>query len=304
MQVSQPRQLVRPVALAALLLGFAWIAYRLFVLQPTNQRNWEYGMETLPHIIIDKNVVHVQHERDFRWSADGPLTAAYVDRSFDVERLERVWFVEEPFTIAPFYGFAGVAHTYFVFDFEDQPPVAVSVESRRERGQGYDPIHGLFNEYELIYVWGTEEDLTGLRAVAEQNDLYMYPLLGSMDSGRRLFLNLAEVSQRLEPEPRFYNTITSNCTNELAKAANQAEPGAIPPNIALILPGYADAVLHDLGFIPNDAPLETVRERYAITDAVQTGIDHPDFSRLLRKRLNGAERDDSANVGVRTRGQQ
>jgi len=56
-------------------------------------------------------------------------------------------------------------------------------------------------------------------------------------------------------------------------------------------------VLHDLGFIPNDAPLETVRERYAITDAVQTVIDHPDFSRLLRKRLNGAERDDSANVG-------
>lgn len=81
-----------------------------------------------------------------------------------MQRLERVWFVEEPFTIAPFYSFEGVAHTYFVFDFQDQQPVAVSVESRRERGEGYDSIHGLFNEYELMYIWGTERDFTGRRA--------------------------------------------------------------------------------------------------------------------------------------------
>jgi hypothetical protein len=243
-------------------------------------------METLPHITIDGDLVHVQHVRDYRWSVDAPTSSEYVDQAFDVQRLERVWFVEEPFAIAPFYGFEGVAHTYFVFDFQDQAPLAISVESRRERGEGFDTIHGLFNEYELIYVWGTEHDLTGRRAVLEKNQLYMYPLVGSIDSARRLLLDLAEVSQQLETQPRFYNTLTSNCTNELAKVANQAQPGAIPPNIALIFPGYADNLLYDLGFIPNDAPLDAVRQRYAITDAVVATLDQPDFSRLLRQRLN------------------
>jgi len=67
--------------------------------------------------------------------------------------------------------------------------------------------------------------------------------------------------------------------------------GAIPPNIALIFPGYADSLLYDLGFIPNDAPLDTVRQRYAITDAVVATVDQPDFSRLLRLQLNVQESD-------------
>ena len=278
----------RVVAACAVVLCFVValpLAYRLIVIQPSNERDWEYGMQILPHITIDHDVVTVHNERDFRWSADGPLAARYIDQSFDVLRLERAWFVQEPFTIAPFSFFEGVAHTYFVFDFQDQSPVAVSVESRRERGQGYDPVHGLLNEYELIYVWGTEQDVTGRRAVLEKNQLYMYPIVGSIESGRRLFMRLAEESHQLETQPRFYNTFTSNCTNELAKAANEAQPGAIPPNVGLIFPGYADKVLYDLGFIPNDASFDAIRARYAITATVTATIDEPDFSRLLRDRL-------------------
>jgi hypothetical protein len=44
-------------------------------------------------------------------------------------------------------------------------------------------------------------------------------------------------------------------------------------------------LLYKLGFMPNDAPLDTARQRYAITDAVAATIDQPDFSQLLRLRL-------------------
>ena len=277
---------VRRVALTVILLVLLWLGYRFVVLQPSNQRDWEYGMDVLPHVTIEGDTVQVQDLRDYSWPADGPPSSDYLDRTFDVRRLERVWFVKEPFSVPQLPGFEGVAHTYFVFDFQDQPPVAVSVESRRERGESYDVLHGMINEYELIYIWGTERDVTGRRAVVGKNQLYMYPLVGSIDSARRLFLNLAEESRELETRPRFYNTFTSNCTNELAKVANQAQPGAIPPNLALMFPGYSDGLLYDLGFIPNDAPLETVRQRYAITDAVTELIDQPDFSRLLRMRLS------------------
>ena len=141
------RILLGHMVLGATLLALLWLGYRLIVLQPSNERDWEYGAEVLPHITIDRDMVQVQHVRDFRWSEAAPRSSDYVDRSFDVRRLERVWFIEEPFTMPPFYGFEGVAHTYFVFDFQDQSPVAISVESRRERGEGYDSIRGLFNEY-------------------------------------------------------------------------------------------------------------------------------------------------------------
>jgi hypothetical protein len=284
-----------PLALfaASVAVAVAWPGYRFLVLQPSNQRTWEYGMETLPHIVVDGNTVDIHSERDFHWTTDGPLSSDYVDRSYDVDRLQRVWFVQEPFTIEPFDGFTGVAHTYLVFDFEDQPPVAVSVEARRERGERYDAVRGTLNDFELIYIWGTEQDVTGRRAVLERNQLYMYPLVGSADSARRLFLELARTSQQLETQPRFYNSFASNCTNELAKVANRAEPGMVPPNIALIFPGYADSVLYDLGRIPNDAPLPSIRQRYAITDTVAATLYEPDFSNLLRARL-----ETNADAGI------
>jgi hypothetical protein len=288
-RIRKPITLLRLVPLVVCALAVLWLGYRFFVLQPSNNRDWAYGMEVLPHIMIDGNVVTVQHERDYRWSADGPVSADYVDRSFDVDRLERVWFVEEPFPVAPFNDFEGMAHTYFVFDFQGQPPVAISVEARRQRGQAYEVVRGTFNEYELMYVWSTEQDGTGRRAVLENRQLYMYPIVGSMDSARTLFLGLAAESAQLETHPRFYNSLISNCTNELAKAANEAQPGAIPPTIALILPGYADRVLYDLGFIPTDAPFETIRARYAITEMVKQTLDQPDFSRLLRSHLDSAD---------------
>ena len=219
-----------------------WLVYRFVVLQPTNQRDWEYGMQVLLHVTVDGNVVTVEHERDFQWSADGSSSPAYIESSFDVRRLEHVWCVEEPFTMAPFYAFKGVAHTYFVFDFENQPPVAISVEARRQRDETYDVVRGSFNAYELIYIWATEQDATGRRAVAI-------------------------------------------CTNELARVANEVQPGAVPPNIGLIFPGYADQELYALGFIPKDAPFDTVRQRYAISQAVRDTIDQPDFSQQLRSRL-------------------
>jgi hypothetical protein len=278
----------RIAAAVVLLLGLS-LAYVYVVKQPSNTRDWEYGMDTLAGITIDASSVRVQHVRDFEWSADGPRSSNFVDRRYDVDRLTQVWFVEEPFTLGPLGGFEGVAHTYFVFDFSDQPPVAVSVEARRERGESFDALQGLLNEFELIYIWGTERDLTGSRAVREGNQLFMYPLVGSMTSARTLFLHLAEATRQLETGPRFYNTLTSNCTNELAKVANTVKPGTVPPNVALVFPGFSDEVLYDLGFFPHDLPLATLRARSYISELVKANVTRDDFSSVLRTALRAAQ---------------
>jgi hypothetical protein len=271
------------------LLVLLGLTYVTFVLRPSNERQWEFGMETLPQITIQGGAVLVRNVRDYRHTPQGTRLSGYVDRAFAVERIERVWFVEEPFTIAPLTGFKGAAHTYFVFDFQEQPPLVISVEARREKGETCGALRGLFNQFELIYMWGTEEDLTVSRAVLQKSRLYMYPLTISIESAQELFLQLARSSQQLEAQPRFYITLSSNCTNELAKAANKVKVDAIPPNRALVFPGYSNEVLYKLGFIPNDVPLEELSRRYYISDLVLANYEQDDFSRLLRLALRQRE---------------
>jgi hypothetical protein len=263
----------------------AWLGYAFLIKRPRNQAHWEVGMEVLADVTVTGRTVHVQHVRDFTWGPDGLRSSDYLERTYDIDRLKRVWFVKEPFTIGSLTLFRGVAHTYFVFDFDDQPPVAVSVEARRERGETFDVLRGLVNQFELIYLWGTERDLTGRRVVPGGNQIFMYPLLISPLAAQELFLRMARVTEQLSTTPRFYNSLTSNCTNELAKAANAVHPGAIPANIGLIFPGYADQVLYRLGFLSTQHSLQELRQQADITGLVRTSYADPNLSRILRSHL-------------------
>jgi hypothetical protein len=178
-----------------------------------------------------------------------------------------------------------MAHTYFAFDIANQPPVTVSVEARRERGERFGVLLGTINEFELMYIWATEQDTTGKRVVQERNEVYMYPLLVSQDALTQLLLRLATTTASLEQQPRFYNSLTSNCTSELAYAANAVRPGSIPVSIAWWLPEYSVNQLYDLGFIPHDGPLDEIRQRYNATETVREILPTPDFSERLRASL-------------------
>ncbi|HCB22238.1 hypothetical protein A3B42_03980 [Candidatus Daviesbacteria bacterium RIFCSPLOWO2_01_FULL_38_10] len=278
-------QKILHIALPVVLVIALWLIYIFIILQPINNRNWEIGMERLPQIAIRGTSVEVHDIRDIHYKTGIPLSASYINRIFDITKIQQVWFVQERFTIKPFIGFKGVAHTYFVFDFSDQNPIVISVEARREKGETFNAWRGLFNQYELIYIWGSEEDETVRRVVAEHNKLYMYPLTISNNGAKQLFLQLAQVSLNLESQPRFYNTLTSNCTNELAKAANQVKANSIPFNIALNFPGYSDRELYKLGYISNIIPFEDLKRRSYISDIAEKNSNKSDFSKRLREDL-------------------
>ena len=56
-----------------------------------------------------------------------------------------------------------VGHTFVSFIFDNAPPVSISIETRPEMGEGFDPIASLFKQFELIYVVGDERDIVGVR---------------------------------------------------------------------------------------------------------------------------------------------
>lgn len=264
-----------------LLILTSWFIYTFVILKPSNNRDWEFGQEKLPLIQISNNIVSVQSIRDFHFKPKEIVSTNYINRTVDINNIAKVWFLVEPFG-----KFKAVAHTYFVFDFKNQEPLAVSVEARREKGEKYNAFIGAFNKYELIYVWGTESDETIRRVIFEENKLYMYPLKITPDGAKQLFLQLAEQTHNLETQPRFYNTLTSNCTNELAKSANRVKSNAIPFNLALFMPGYSVNELYKLGYLPNNISLEKLPEKYYISDFVKKNYVQADFSNKLRNYLS------------------
>jgi hypothetical protein len=261
------------------------LIYFFIVSKPSNNRNWQYGFEVLPSFHMDGDLVYVRNIRNTRFDEYNKPNISYFDDVYDSSKITKVWFVYEPFKVKPFTFFNGIAHTYLVFDFSNHSPVAVSVEARREKGETYDAWVGMFNQYELIYVWGTEEDETIRRVAVEKNKLYMYPLTISKENSKRLFLQLAKTSQELEANPRFYNSLTANCTNELAKAANKLQKDFIPFNISWIFPGYSIEELYKLGLLPKDKSLEELETRFYISPVVEEVYKDQHFSKTLRTNL-------------------
>ena len=56
-----------------------------------------------------------------------------------------------------------VSHTFLSFIFDNAPPVSISIETRPEVGEGFDPLASLFKQFELIYVVGDERDIVRVR---------------------------------------------------------------------------------------------------------------------------------------------
>lgn len=46
-----------------------------------------------------------------------------------------------------------VAHTIMSWEFADGQHLAISIETRRERGEEYSALRGFFREYELYGAW-------------------------------------------------------------------------------------------------------------------------------------------------------
>jgi hypothetical protein len=56
-----------------------------------------------------------------------------------------------------------IAHTIVSWDFADARPLAVSIETRKEKKESYSAVRGFFQQYELVYVAADERDVIRLR---------------------------------------------------------------------------------------------------------------------------------------------
>jgi hypothetical protein len=270
------KRIGKTVAIIAALLALAYTILVIAV-RPSNQRDWSTDQAVLPFAEFDGPMVRVHNIRNFRYRSVSDFTPAYYDKSFDLRKLEKVWFVVEPFG-----KWRGPAHTFVTFGFGNDDYLAISVEIRKEKGESFSPLKGLLRRYEVMYVAGDERDLIALRAKYRGDQVYLYPIRTTPERMRRMLTGMLSRMNKLRAEPEFYNTLTNTCTTNLVRHVNTITPGRIPLRLGVLLPGYSDELALELGLIDTNLPLEAARRKFDITPVATRYAEEADFSSKIR----------------------
>ena len=265
------------VALAVVALAVAAYALLVAPRRPTNDRVWSADQSRLPTARFDGRTVHVRNVRNFDYQAVDRWTARWEDRSYDLDSLDSVWFVVEPFSSV-----RGPAHTFLSFGFGDTTFVAISVEVRKERGEQFDPVRALFRQYELMYVVADERDAVRLRSNFRRDSVFLYRARTTPDRARRLFVEMLARANALAERPEFYNTLTSTCTTNIVRHVNTIAPRRVPWSYKVVLPAFADELAYDLGLIDTTRPFAETRRLALINPRALAHADDPAFSLAIR----------------------
>jgi hypothetical protein len=269
----------RWVAAAVFALVFLAVLAWWSRIPPSHDRDWAPEYAVLPRATIDGDRVTLHGVRDFEYRTERDFTPRYEDRTYDLRKLDSVDLV------ASYWMGEAIAHIMLSFGFEGEDFVAISVETRRERTEGYSAIKGFFKQYELFYVVADERDVIRLRTTYRTEvpeDVYLYRTRGAKDALRRVFLDYLREINALAERPRWYNTLTTNCTTAIMTHL-RVNPGHAPMSWKVLLSGYAPQYAWERGALDTSLPFADLRSRSRINDAAGDAGDAPDFSKLIRR---------------------
>lgn len=263
----------------AYVLGGCLLAYALLVLlvRPSTQRHWSPDQAQMARAEFNYEQVRIQNIRNAEYRSSGDYEVHWETRSYDLKALESVWLIVEPFA-----DWRGPAHTFLSFGFHGGEYLGVSVEIRKQRGESFSPLRGLFRQYELSYVVADERDLIGLRANHRQHDVYLYKMRATPEQIRVLLRDMLTRANQLTSEPEFYHTLTNTCSSNIVSHINRIAPGRIPFSFSTLLPAYADDFSYDLGLIETELPRDTYRAAHRINALAEKYADSAHFSRAIR----------------------
>jgi hypothetical protein len=175
-----------------------------------------------------------------------------------------------------------IAHMLVSFGFDDGQHVAFSVEVRREKNKTYSEIGGFFKSYGLSIIAADERDVIRVRTNVRGEDDYLYRVRMPPAAMRSLFIGYVGQADNLVNEPRFYNTITVNCTT-LVYHMMKRIVGYLPWSYRLLFTGYLPAYVYRVGGLDQRYSLEELRALGRITDRAKQSDRSDTFSADIRR---------------------
>jgi hypothetical protein len=185
-----------------------------------------------------------------------------------------------------FWGPTLIAHTIASWEFDDAPPLAISIETRREKGESYDALRGFFRQFELYYVVADERDVIGVRTNYRGERTYLYRIKVPADRARAMLLDYLDEINRLAEQPEWYNAFDHNCTTSIRKHGQHIGERR-PWDWRILLNGRLDEMGYELGRLDTSLPFPEFKKRSEITEKAKAAGSASDFSRLIREGLPG-----------------
>lgn len=251
-------------------------------IQPRQDRDWAPDVARLLDARIDGDIATLHNVRNFEWRSRDDFDARWETRRYDLSELRTADLVVS-YWMGP-----SIAHTLVSFGFADGRHLVFSVEVRRTRDQKFSAIGGFFRQSELILVAADERDIVRTRSNARGERVYLYRVAMPQKQLRSLFAAYVDEAQQLQREPRFYNTLLSNCTTIVYDMVKRIVPG-LPWDYRLLLSGYLPDYIYDLGALDTRLSFEELQRRGHINRRANAsdidGHSSPNFSEAIRADL-------------------
>ena len=263
------------LALAALAaVVFTWWGS----LAPSNSRDWQPDVAQEPTAVIEGDLVTVKNVRNFRYRSETDYDERWEERRLDLAKLSGadVFFSH--------WGSPLIAHTIMSWSFSDGQHLAVSIETRKEKGEQYSAVAGFFRQYELIYIAADEADVVKLRTNLRNEEVYLYRLRVPKARARALLIDYLEAMNELAREPGWYNALTTNCTTTIRQRVMHAG-GNMPLSWKLLANGYLPELLYERGTLDTNLPFAELNALSHINERARAAGDADDFSAAIRAGL-------------------
>jgi Domain of unknown function (DUF4105) len=264
------------VGLSCFAVGVAGLLLWWQRILPSNQRVWADDVAMTASGRVDGNRVTLSNVRNFEWRSNTDYTQRWETRTYDLSRLVTVDMV------LSYWSMNAIAHVLVSFGFDDGSHVVFSVEIRREKAESFAEIGGFFKEFELSVIAADERDVIRVRTNVRGEDDYLYRIRMPVEDMRALFLAYVNEANLLVGTPRFYNTITVNCTT-LVYHMLQRIVGHLPLDYRLLFSGYLPSYVYEVGGLDSRYSLQQLRAFGRITDRARAADRSATFSTDIRQ---------------------
>jgi len=270
----------RPWKAVVTVAGFGVVLTWWFSLQPSNSRDWQPDVAVLPYADITGNQVTIHNIRNCDYRTETDFDVHHYDKTFNLDQLRSV----DLYLVT--WGSPHIAHTMVSFGFTNGDYVCFSIETRKEKGEDYSAVKGLFRQFELTYIIADERDVVRLRTNYRQGEeARLYRLQMKPEPGRRLFLDYLRRANELRDHAEWYNALTDNCTTAIR--TQRAAADRAPWDWRMLLNGHLDELLYERGTIVTHLPFAELNKISNINARAKAAGAAADFSQQIRNGLPG-----------------